>query len=554
MSGDASPAPFGDRDDETSADDESDDQPAVESLVTGRERRATAGNRLSSLLEKEGDDELELLFAENEEDEDVEFEDEDEGASDAEFDSSTDEEDQDAAQGDDELVGEKDLQRQGRLERQKKRKAQDVFKTPGALRKKVKIDPSAAISTPVSKPKKKSERVSWVHTEADAPIRASSRKQTVRNREVVHKRLVDSEQTRLKVMHQMEEAQKRKDALKPKALTQADRMEEAARTERKNAKSLSRWEESEKKRAEDQRAKLEALHNRQLSGPVITWWSGLSRWVNGKIEQLGVKAIRQAGHVEAPTIEEAQYLDTAIEKPFDSFSNGFEDQEAAIPDVLHPHHLTEPSTQMIVPCGHQSSTPQHIAFAPPQGPYGFLDGIHAYAALPMQQQQAEFTGTADGDLRLQSRSGPISRGQYDARPPTLVPARTQAPQVEIASRTLVALKDIDSDAVRLPELQSSVLLKRPRAKLLSKSFASAVSFFVKLTNSVGSAPEMCAITMQPARFRDPTTSLAYANSYAYKEIQRLRCGGSRWSNLLDCYVGPVNSAAQGVPERFWKGA
>ena len=59
--------------------------------------------------------------------------------------------------------------------------------------------------------------------------------------------------------------------------------------------------------------------------------------------------------------------------------------------------------------------------------------------------------------------------------------------------------------------------------------------------------------MQPAKFRDPKTGLAYANSYAYKEIQRLRTGGSRWSNLLDCYVGPVKSVARGVPERFWKG-
>ena len=64
--------------------------------------------------------------------------------------------------------------------------------------------------------------------------------------------------------------------------------------------------------------------------------------------------------------------------------------------------------------------------------------------------------------------------------------------------------------------------------------------------------EMCAITMQPARFRDPRTGLAYANSYAYKELQKLRKGGARWSNLLGCYVGPVNSAAHGVPERFRK--
>ena len=75
---------------------------------------------------------------------------------------------------------------------------------------------------------------------------------------------------------------------------------------------------------------------------------------------------------------------------------------------------------------------------------------------------------------------------------------------------------------------------------------------MQLTRPTEPAAEICAITMQPARFRDPKTGLAYANSYAYKEIQRVREGASRWSNLLGCYVGPVNSPAAGVPERFWK--
>lgn len=53
-------------------------------------------------------------------------------------------------------------------------------------------------------------------------------------------------------------------------------------------------------------------------------------------------------------------------------------------------------------------------------------------------------------------------------------------------------------------------------------------------------------------FRDPKTGLPYANSYAYKEIQKLVNGGSRWSNLLGCYVGPAAIAARGVPEQFYK--
>lgn len=66
--------------------------------------------------------------------------------------------------------------------------------------------------------------------------------------------------------------------------------------------------------------------------------------------------------------------------------------------------------------------------------------------------------------------------------------------------------------------------------------------------------ELCAITGQVARVRDPKTGLPYANSYAYKEIQKLVNGGSRWSNLLGCYVGPAAIAARGVPEQFYKKA
>ena len=473
MSTDASPTPVNGHDDESlSAGDGGGQDVAVESLVNGRDRRATAGNRLSSLLEKEGDDELELLFAENAEEEDVEFEEEEEDASDVEFDSSTDEENQAPAKGDDDdLAGEKELQRQDRLERQNKRKARDVFKTPGQMRKRFKIDVSATSTKPATKPKKKTERVSWVHAEADAPTRVSSRKQTVQNREVVHQRLVESEHTRLKVMQQMEEAQKRKDASKPKALTQADRLEEAAKTERRNAKSLNRWEESEKKRAEEQRARLEALHNRKLSGPVITWWSGLARWVDGRIGQLGVKVIRGAGHVEKPTAKDENASTHRNEKLSHDPLADFNDSDTAMPGVLHPHHLTEHFESMR-PCNGQYTPSPQITFAPPQGPYGFLDGIHAYAAMTMHQNRSEFTGTADAASNFRhyphNHPQPAPQVFYNSGPPEPRPIQDLAPEIEITSRTLIALKEIDANTAKLPEWQNGVLLKKPRAKIPSE--------------------------------------------------------------------------------------
>ena len=464
MTRDASLASSSDRGNgSTSSDEGGEEELNVELLVTGRAKRATAGNRLSSLLEKEGDDELELLFAEDEEEEDVEFEDEDEDASDAQLDSSTDDEDQGPTKINDDLDGERELQRQDKLERQKKRKAQDVFKRPGALRKKVKIDPSATPTTPAPRPRKKSERVSWVHTDADAPTRVSSRKQTVQNRELVHQKLVDSEQTRLKVMHSMDLAQKRKDASKPKALTQADRMEEAAKTERKNAKSLNRWEESEKKRSEEQRAKLEALHNRQLTGPVVTWWSGLARWVNGKISQLGVGQIREAGHVEKSVDKGESALNSKLTVEEDTA--GTKDQDTAMLESSQSGLGAGNAQRSHHSDAHQAPFPQQITFAPPQGPYGFLDGIHAYAALPMQQQhQAEFTGTADADSLPQNYREPSFLNQSDRASLATVPTLHATPEINFKSRTLVAIKNFDPNPVKMPELQNSVLLKKRNVK------------------------------------------------------------------------------------------
>lgn len=454
---DGSPQALNEHHGSTSEAGSEEEENVVQSLVVGRAKRATAGNRLSSLLEKEGDDELELLFAENGEEEDVEFEEEEVDASDAQLDSSSDDEDQGPTKDDYDLTGEKELQKQDRLDRQKKRKAQGILKRPERMPKKAKIDPSVTpneTTTPAPRQRKKSERVSWVHTAADAPTRTSSRKQTVENREATHQKLIDDEQARIKTMRYMEEAQRRKEAMKPKAMTQADRLEEAAKTERRNAKSLNRWEESEKKRVEEQKAKLEALHNRQLNGPVISSWSGLARWVNGKIGQLGVKEIREAGHTEKSTKTGLNAQTPHTGSDLTSLTNR---QDTVISG----------GTQMQPTNGYYRSNAKQIEFAPPRGLYGFLDGIHAYASLPVQRQQAEFTGTADGGLGYPGPPAQGYRNQYGGGHTYPPPPKPIVPDIEFSSRNLVALKNIDANASRTPELQNNVLLKRRVGKLQS---------------------------------------------------------------------------------------
>lgn len=255
----------------------------VDWMVTSRQRRSTAGNRLSSLIQQEEpDDELELLFAEA--DDDAGFEDAEADQSDVQMDSSDDDDDQGPAAGADDLEGEKELQRAAKAEKaKKKRKLNDgipIFK------KRVKTDPTAS-QAPAPRPKKKSERASWIPTAEELPTRASQRGTTKQQKKALHAQMVNREIKRLRQLENMEKAAAAKEAAKKPAMTQADRLAEAARVEKANAKSLSRWEEAEQQREEDQRAKLAALSNRHLEGPVITWWSGLAEWVGGKLKQVG---------------------------------------------------------------------------------------------------------------------------------------------------------------------------------------------------------------------------------------------------------------------------
>jgi len=261
----------------------------MEWLATGRERRSTAGNRMKSMIAaEEPDDELELLFAED--GDDAGFTDVEDDGSDAQMSSSDDE---DAQDNGDELEGEKELEKQVHESRQaaRKRKAQEAI--PQKFRKKVKIDTSqttSASATPTApkpRPKKKSERISWLPSPADMPTRASRRETTIAGKEQLHKQMAEREIKRLKQLEAMERKAKKMEALKKPPMTQAERLAEAALVEKRNAKSLNRWEEAEKQREEERKAKLAALNTRTLKGPVVTFWSGVGEWVDGKLKHVG---------------------------------------------------------------------------------------------------------------------------------------------------------------------------------------------------------------------------------------------------------------------------
>lgn len=287
---------------DSDGDSDSGEPVQVEWLATTRAKRATAGNRMKAMLANEEpaaeDSDLELLFAEDEDD--VGFSDDakDDG-SDVQMDSSSDEEDQEGA-GDD-LEGEKELERQAREKKvaQRKRKAQEAI--PAKFRKKVRIEkphtgvdsasPRSSVPPPSTRPpprpKKKSERMSWIPTAAEMPTRASERSTTRIRKEELHQKMVEDEVRRKKQMERMEKNAKRLEALKKPPMTQAERLAEAAIVEKRNSKSLNRWEVAEKQREEERMRKIAALNNRKLDGPVVTFWSGIQTLEEGQQKHVG---------------------------------------------------------------------------------------------------------------------------------------------------------------------------------------------------------------------------------------------------------------------------
>ncbi|KAI9641520.1 hypothetical protein NHQ30_010332 [Ciborinia camelliae] len=603
----------------------------VEWMVTSRKKRSTAGNRLNALLQQEEpDDELELLFAEDENEEDHGFVDVD-ADSDVQMDSSDDDDDQGPAAGADDLEGEKELQRKEKAERlAKKRKMNDGM--PKIFKKRVKIDPTIP-SKPTPRPKKKSERASWIPTPEDAPTRASARGTTKKSKEQLHAQMIDREKKRLRQLENMEKAAAAKEAARKPAMTQEDRLAEAARVEESNSKSLSRWEEAEQQREEEQRLKLAALQNRKIEGPVITWWSGRAIYIGGKLFAIGSKKLKpdepkekskkkkagemedenEAGPTGSPAPKGVSTPGSAMaDAPIgdgkdqtsgsasgvtngDTNKDGISSKQESISTISNgtphpPHPESQPSsilkppqpptipppTSILQPPNQTSGAVPNISgLQPPQQTTGAVPHVngplqlpqshnHAVPFIPLQAPNAVppfflQPPSLDGSKPLPgfqppntnyprlmpSQTTPFSfapsqhYSPYSSAPPLPLPQPPQPPVTEYALRNCLILTNFNEDEIKSKDVQTRILFNQTFPKAPHKS----------KTPSSKSHP-LCAITHYPAKFRDPKTGLPYVNSYAYKEIQKLKRGEYRWSPLLGAYVGNNAVAARGVPGRF----
>ncbi|KAI4724899.1 YL1-domain-containing protein [Aureobasidium sp. EXF-10728] len=258
--------------------------PAEELLVHGRAKRATAGNRMHFLIQHLEDEDVRNDLLQEDETDQIDYQLSD--TEDVAFGSSDDDDDQDR----DEDQGEKELQKQERQEaRKKKRKANDFANMPlNPLMKRQRLAHTNSLLAP--RPRKKSERISWLPTLDDAPTRQSRRRQTVANKEQTEAKLKESQKRSEKAHELMKIAAEKKAASAVPALTQEDRMKRALKVEKENSRTLNRWEKAEEERQLAQQMRLEALRDRQLEGPVFRYWSGSVMWEGDKIK---VKRVHQ---------------------------------------------------------------------------------------------------------------------------------------------------------------------------------------------------------------------------------------------------------------------
>ncbi|OJJ75485.1 hypothetical protein ASPBRDRAFT_191713 [Aspergillus brasiliensis CBS 101740] len=676
----------------------------VESLIQGRAKRSTAGLHMSALLDAAADDDLALLFEEVEDDNEFAIDVEEEGGEedDMRFESSSDDEDDQGPESRaDDMEGEQQIQKEERQEKKKRRAREDLrFKIAS---KKVKIDPTAVSTVSAPRPKKKSERISWIPTPEEGPTRSSSRRQTMQNKELTHARLKDSEEKRIRLIATMEEAAKRKAQFKPKEMTQAERLAEAERVERHNSKSLNRWEEMEKRKAEERRAKIEALQNRRLEGPVMSYWSGIATWVNGRLTRIGKvdvtpkpekedntrkkskktdkesKNVIEQKTTEDPTvagsatsqtappatqtegstlpqtsgdepakpnqdpeqqqtssepsqtngaISQEKPADTPVEAPTDTPMKeptpSIVNTEAPAADPVQPattagngesasateaapdagsskveDEKKEEATEIKAPDaapeeGKSDDKPdvppkdEPIHTAEAQQPTSQESGEKPTLESEQQPDQGPPSAAAKPDdasketvpepaAAAESVSEPATV-QQELSPTTAAPDATTAPSQTNPQKETSSSTQPGQEAPDVPKDQPAVVNEEtpqpqvpevpPVIEQTGRSLTVLENFDDKTAQSrefsiyfnakkpprlTKISSSLCVITSLPSRYRDPETSLPFANSYAYNEIRHTVAQKYSWSPMLGCYVGPVGVAARGVPARFLGG-
>ena len=542
--------------------------------------------------------------------------------------------------------------------------------TTTGIRKKPKIDPTALHRAPDKpKPIKRRERFSWLPVDTDASGRTSLRKQTVAHRHSVMERLQENEEQRLKNKAVRDEKSKVKQATAPRDLTQADRLLEAAKNERRNAKSLNKWEAMEARRAEEQAARLAALKDRKLDGPVVTFYSSIHTYRGSTFptQDTGNDATKWKKRGPKPkTIQEVSAMTPigshsfVLPTPGNSNPSTAQDSPALPPEeviaaVPTIQSLSAPLTGMSSPglnggvtaslisldvsqsrprssasnttsmsqmapitSSSNASVPEHVKAETIKGPGPLVhpvadiehekmrDGIKsgdisatkamtdrpAHIAVKDGQQippSSDLASQLSGQIGSQLKVEPAARTVSNPTGPgdTIVvslPAtqpELSKPLVEHHALQASNQAPLDQSISIIPQMTSSSGLIQPQTIHIEGNLGStapieevistrnvvilaefddidaaakeAYSVFYNVKKAYKPpkyVTEQCPISSQPARYRDPTTGVAYASLHAYKKLKDMQQHRFIWSNMVGCYVGKHGHVARGVPPGF----
>ncbi|PWN19770.1 YL1-domain-containing protein [Microstroma glucosiphilum] len=520
------------------------------SLVAGRSKRSTAGNRMRALLDQQHNlsttDEADEIF--REEDNDVEFaapQREEEDVFDSDFGDSSDEEGQDGRKkgGDDESEGERELE----AEEERKRKAarkQASRMAPSVVRRpaKAKPPPSALHSgsrdedvqaeAGPSRPTRTSRRISFApdaragDTSVDpnsSSRRISSRRATVQAGLDSQVRIEEAEARRL----QHPNVRNPPSSVKKPSLNQAELIELALEREEENRKSLKEWMEVE----EERKRKELGREKRALPSSWIRW-----------------RSVRSEVPIERPII----VLEPPTQPADADEKEALVANDSVVDVVTKPEPTAEQEADMsgpVIPAADVQAQ-ESIQIAEPQADEStqvigeadatandsmqvIADEIQADVSGPvLPHQTSRSTSPQTMSQRVDFTLDPVLQARKEAAAAAAAAAASQkaaeasssntqgadVPPTELEARSLVSLHYTTRPAPPWPEQWASLL----------GSHTNWATTHVVPARNRPSKPRasLCAITGKMARYKDAKTGIPFADVKAARVLRAL--GEEQW--------------------------
>lgn len=556
-----------------------------EALSLGREKRATAGNKLRALLDAEFQEEE--FFKEDVDDEEFERQKSDK---EEEYLSSSESSDEDENEQDEE-AGEKELIAEQKAASQKRKRKAEAFVKPPAKRHAL-VAPKAhgiLTSRPTSTTSSVSNRRIWFDPTSLAS-RRSSRAITMQATNETQSRIISAAARRASLS-----AVPRREQTPP--LTQEERLAQAVLTEKENKMSLKRIVEAEEERVKKRKEKLEALRRRHIHKPIVRFISRRTSLIQEipddneedviiDDEDSGTPQVKEEGvDMPAPTEDSKDkgqkengqisdaIKDTAEEVLANEKINVFEQSQEAMTSNDTVNETGVDSRDDIL--SQHNEQGDEIVNSPTKPKESAAEVAPTDIGDHEEKRQTELMQEANG---IQGSSEPTTptrdttTGQVtmpddnESQPPDRSPATPSKDPVLNATISSPRLVSPGKSGVTHPPTPKS-----PPPYHEAYYTTNTISFIPLSSQPLHSARETffpsvplvptpkpkpsarCPITGLQARYKDPVSGVGYYDIHAFKILREVGRKGSRyvWCSEGGWFVGETGwggRGAKGVPE------